>query len=352
MTGARERGRSLVTGLLVLVLLTGIALICYPLVSDAWNRSVQTRAVATYQEQVETVAPAQLESLRAEAQAYNETLVGLSNSRFILTETEQAEYETLLQVGSSEVIGYLEIPAIDVSLPIYHGTGEAALMAGAGHFAGSSLPIGGESTHAVLTGHRGLPSAKLFTDLDDLVEGDLFTITVLGETLAYEVISIKVVEPDDLSDLQIVEGKDLVTLVTCTPYGVNTHRLLVTGERTELPEDADLTVAPWWNQLAWLGALAALAIVTLGAAVWRNRQRQRNQYGIQHAQRKQHGEQDGRQGQPDKPNAPDGPGVPAEVPPGTTQDRRDPTGGIQPDKQENTNSGGKKMNEGNYYNIE
>lgn len=145
-------------------------------------------------------------------------------------------------MSGSGVMGYVEIPGIDVSLPIYHGTSEEVLQVAVGHIEGSSLPVGGESTHCVISGHRGLPSARLFTDLDQLAEGDIFTLRVLDETLTYEVDQIHVVEPDDITLLEIVEGEDLCTLVTCTPYGVNSHRLLVRGHRVENREDGVMRI--------------------------------------------------------------------------------------------------------------
>ena len=150
-----------------------------------------------------------------------------------LSKKEKAAYERQLNVGEDGSMGYIDIPKISVQLPIYHGTNEAVLQTSIGHLEGTSLPIGGKGTHSVLSGHRGLPSAKLFTDLDQLREGDTFTIHVLNRTLTYEVDQIRIVEPTDLSDLKIVKGKDYCTLLTCTPYGINTHRLLVRGHRVK-----------------------------------------------------------------------------------------------------------------------
>ena len=160
-----------------------------------------------------------------------------------LTEEEKAEYESVLNVDRSGVMGYIKIPKIDVMLPVYHGTEENVLQSSIGHLEGSSLPVGGESTHCLLSGHRGLPSARLFTDLDQLREGDTFTITVLNDTLTYEVDHIWIVEPEDLSHLQIEEGRDLCTLITCTPYGINTHRLLVRGHRIENADGGAMVTA-------------------------------------------------------------------------------------------------------------
>lgn len=228
--------RTVTTIVLVAALLVGLSLLLYPTVSDWWNSMHQSRAITSYAESVASLDEATYEELLDEARAYNETLVGKEN-RFEMTDEERQEYEDLLSVDGTNVIGTIEIDKIDCSLPIYHGSDDAVLQVGVGHLEGSSLPVGGESTHAVITGHRGLPSAKLFTDLDQLEIGDTFVITVLDETLTYEVDQIRIVEPTDLSDLAIEEGQDLCTLVTCTPYGINTHRLLVRGHRVENAAD-------------------------------------------------------------------------------------------------------------------
>lgn len=178
-----------------------------------------------------------LEARLEEARNYNSRL-SVKGVRFLLTEEEMAEYESLLDVSGTGIMGYVQIPNINVSLPVYHGTDEAVLQIAVGHIAGTSLPIGGENTHSVLSGHRGLPSSKLFTDLDQLTEGDVFTVTVLNETVTYQVDQIRIVLPEEVSDLQIVPGEDYCTLVTCTPYGINTHRMLVRGHRIENIKEA------------------------------------------------------------------------------------------------------------------
>jgi len=170
-----------------------------------------------------------------DAVEYNTNLLSKSN-RYNMTDEQRAEYESILDVTGTGIMGYIEIPSIDVSLPIYHGTNESVLQIAIGHIESSSLPVGGIGTHCVISGHRGLPSAKLFSDIDQLKEGDVFMIQVLDDTLTYEVDQIRTVLPTEMKDLRIEEGKDYCTLVTCTPYGVNTHRLLVRGHRVETTE--------------------------------------------------------------------------------------------------------------------
>lgn len=227
--------------ILVLIFLTGVSLLVYPTFSDWWNSMHQSRAIAAYVDQVNTLDDAQYETMLEQARAYNETLVG-KEDRYNLSEAETEEYNSLLNVTGTGIMGYVVIPKINVRLPIYHGTDPAVLEIAIGHIAGSSLPVGGESTHCVLSGHRGLPSAKLFTDIDQLEVGDQFMLEVLGDTLTYEVDQINVVLPDELDDIEIEEGQDLCTLVTCTPYGVNTHRLLVRGHRVETKEEKHVRV--------------------------------------------------------------------------------------------------------------
>lgn len=225
------------TVILILVFLVGLSLLLYPTVSDYWNSLHQSRAIAGYVQAVEQLDNDAYEKLWADAQAYNEKLLQ-SKHPLSLTEDEWPEYEAQLNASGNGVIGYIEIAKINCSLPIYHGTDEAVLQIAVGHLEGSSLPVGGASTHSVLSGHRGLPSARLFNDLDKLSEGDTFVLRILDETLTYEVDQILIVEPHDVDALAIEEGKDYCTLVTCTPYGINTHRLLVRGHRVENQEEA------------------------------------------------------------------------------------------------------------------
>lgn len=227
-----KKKSSFVTAILIAALLAGALLLLYPTVSDYWNSFHQSRAIASYAEQVADLDDNTYDQIWADAHAYNETLDN-STSRFVMTEEQKKIYEALLNIADNGVMGYIEIPKIKCNLPIYHGTDEAVLQIAIGHVQGSSLPAGGESTHCVLSGHRGLPSAKLFSDLDQLTEGDVFLLRVLDETLTYEVDQIRTVLPDELDDLAIEEGKEYCTLVTCTPYGINSHRLLVRGHRVE-----------------------------------------------------------------------------------------------------------------------
>ena len=221
-----------ITLLLVLILLAGLSLLLYPSVSDYWNSLHQTRAIATYAEEVANLNQDQYDEIWAAAESYNASLTDRDNA-YLLSDAQKEEYERLLNVSGLGIMGYIEIPGIDCSLPIYHGTEESVLQIAVGHLEWSSLPVGGMSTPCVLSGHRGLPSAKLFTNLDKLREGDTFLLRILDEVLTYEVDQILIVEPQETGALKIEEGMDYCTLVTCTPYGINTHRLLVRGLRID-----------------------------------------------------------------------------------------------------------------------
>ena len=229
--------KHLSTILLVLALLAGVSLLLYPSVSDYWNSMHATQAVTDYAQQVENMDHTKYDQMLQAAADYNRSLLERS-SDYALTDAQKQQYEELLSLDDSGMIGYIEIPEIKVQLPIYHGTSDGVLQIAVGHLDWTSLPVGGESTHCVLSGHRGLPSATLFTNLDRLDNGDTFIIRVLDEVLTYEVDQILIVEPDDVSALTIEDGKDLCTLVTCTPYGINSHRLLVRGHRVENADDA------------------------------------------------------------------------------------------------------------------
>ena len=230
----RKHGTTII---LLLILFIGLSLMLYPTFSNWWNSMHQTRAIAAYSEQVAQLDTVSYDQLWEDARAYNRSLLGRENT-FLLSDEQKAEYDRLLDVSGLGIMGYIEIPSIQVTLPIYHGTDGAVLQIAVGHLEWTSLPVGGESTHCVLSGHRGLPSARLFTDLDKLTVGDRFLFRVLDEVLTYEVDQILIVEPYDTAALRIEPGKDLCTLVTCTPYGINTHRLLVRGHRVENEREA------------------------------------------------------------------------------------------------------------------
>ena len=231
--------KHLTTVFLVLILLAGLSLLLYPSFSNWWNSFHSSKAISDYSEQVADLDQEQYAEIWEAAIAYNQ-LRREQGNWFQVTEDQKKAYTQLLDMGNNGVMGYIEIPSINVSLPIYHGTGESVLQVAVGHLEWSSLPTGGAGNHCVISGHRGLPSARLFTDLDDLRVGDLFMIRVLDELMTYEVDQILIVEPEDVDDLMIVEGQDLVTLVTCTPYGINSHRLLVRGHRVENTPEAVL----------------------------------------------------------------------------------------------------------------
>lgn len=227
-----EKKRKAVLAAGILIILLGVCGLLYPSVGN-WINSLQHRsAVTEYRQQVSAMDDAAVQEMLLAAREYNGRLYARSSVIGNLTEEQRAEYETMLQVSATGIMGYIDIPKIHVSLPVYHGTSEEVLQAGIGHLEGSSLPVGGENTHAVLTGHAGLPSSKLFTDLDRLDTGDTFTVTVLDQVMTYQVDDIQVVLPED-ADLRIEAGTDACTLITCTPVGANTHRILVHAVRAE-----------------------------------------------------------------------------------------------------------------------
>lgn len=223
--------RNWIAAVAIIAFLAGLGLLLYPTVSSAWNRRRSAKTVAAYTELAAAIDPAVYEKMLADAEDYNRSLP--LEPEYVLTGTRLAQYQQLLDADGTGMMGYIDIPRIGVSLPIYHGTDEAVLQAAVGHLEWTSLPVGGSGTHCVLSGHRGLPNATLFTDLDQLEPGDTFTLHVLSRALTYTVREILVVEPEDTQALNIVPGEDLCTLMTCTPYGINTHRLLVRGTRTE-----------------------------------------------------------------------------------------------------------------------
>lgn len=211
-------------------MLTGVVLLLYPSVANYWNSFHQSRAIMGYNEAVSSMSTEDLDAYIEAAREYNSRLAE-RGMRWFMTDAEKAEYDSLLDIEGTGIMGYISMPKFHIRAPIYHGTDETILQIAIGHLEASSLPVGGESTHTLVSGHRGLPSARLFTDIDRIREGDTWTITVLNQTFTYECDQIRIVEPDDLSDLRIEEGEDLCTLITCTPYGINTHRLLIRGHR-------------------------------------------------------------------------------------------------------------------------
>lgn len=263
------KSSAVLTVIIVLVLLAGIGIMLYPTVSDWYNGLHQSRAIADYNKAVSQNSDEDNEKMWQAAQAYNRKLAqtgaDLSLGQKDDSDPEKQEYLKTLDVSGTGIMGYINIPSVKIHLPIYHDTSESVLQIAVGHLAGTSLPVGGESTHSVLTGHTGLPSARLFTDIDQLEKGDTFEIVVLDHTLTYEVDDIRTVLPSEVSSLQIEQGKDLVTLVTCTPYGINTHRLLVTGHRIPTPKKSKPS-KDWKKDTQKITLEQALPFVILGAA--------------------------------------------------------------------------------------
>ena len=243
-TGENKRKHRVSNWVLVLILFIGIGIAAYPAFSEYWNSLHQTRAIMGYAERVAEMTNEEYEQVWNAALDYNQRLLEKPN-RWAIDSDYLDDYETQLNVDATGNMGYISIPKIDVNLPVYHGTSETVLQTSIGHITGTSLPAGSAHTdpedwlkpdfasHCVLSGHRGLPSARLFSDLDAMEVGDLFYLTILDQTLTYRVDRITVIEPEELSELEIIPGKDLCTLMTCTPYGINTHRLLVRGSRVE-----------------------------------------------------------------------------------------------------------------------
>ena len=268
----------------IITFLLALGITLYPIISTRYNEQHQSEIHTAYQEQVEQADTSVLDEARALAAAYNESiqpgvqLMDAFSQEAILSASE--DYASQLNITGSGIMGYIQIPAIGVDLPIYHGTDDSTLEKGVGHLLGSSLPVGGKSTHAVLTAHSGMASQKMFSDLDLLKQGDVFYLDVLGETMAYQVDQIKTVLPYDTTYLGITEGGDHCTLVTCTPFGVNTHRLLVRGTRIPY-EEAELIVEETtpeelpestWEQEYIKGICIAIGIVVaagiLALAIW------------------------------------------------------------------------------------
>ena len=248
--------------LLILVLIVGLSLLLYPPVSNWWNSYRQSKVVSDYAEHVGHLDSEEYQRILNDAHAYNELVAAYGGGATALTAEQRADYLRQLDVDGTGIMGYIDIQKIRCTLPIYHGTDDGVLQIAIGHIEGSSLPVGGESTHCVLSGHRGLPSARLFTDIDQLVEGDTFLIRTLDEVLTYEVDQIRIVLPREVSDLCVEPGEDLCTLVTCTPYGVNTHRLLVRGHRVDT-KPGTLAVTAEAFQIRPVVVMPAIAIPLL-----------------------------------------------------------------------------------------
>ena len=231
--------KHMITILLFLVLIVGLSLVLYPSFSDWWNSKHMSRVITDYVNLIDDLEEDEYEGLLEAAREYNRSLLYRTNG-YTTTPEQKEQYNKLLNIAGNGVMGYIEVPSIGVSLPVYHGTEDTVLQVAIGHLDWSSLPVGGESTHSVVSGHRGLPSAKLFTHLDKVREGDLFMLRVLDEVLTYEVDQILIVEPHEVDSLMISKGKDYCTMFTCTPYGINTHRLLIRGHRVANLEEKEI----------------------------------------------------------------------------------------------------------------
>ena len=268
---AGKRKVSISTILVSIILVIGLGIMAYPSISDWWNSYHQSRAIQSYVQAVEETDPKVIKKMLDDAHAYNKRLLKNSN-RFSMNDEQRAEYNSLLNLDGTGMMGYVNIPSIGVNLPVYHGVDDTHLQVAVGHIEGSSLPVGGKGTHAVVSAHRGLPSARLFTDLDRVKEGDIFTFTVLDQTITYEVDQIRTVEPSDLNDLAIDANADYATLVTCTPYGINTHRMLVRGHRIKNLEERSQIPAGAVQIPSYIAVLAVaiplLFVYLLGALIY------------------------------------------------------------------------------------
>ena len=251
------------TMIIVAVILVGIGLLAYPSVANYWNQFHQTRAIMAYNDTVSSLSTEDYKKILNDAKEYNKKL-GETGIVWKMSKAQKAEYEKQLAVDTSGIMGYVSVPKFHIKLPVYHGTNESVLQIAIGHLEQTSLPVGGDSSHCEVSGHRGLPSARLFTDIDKIKEGDTWTMNVLNETLTYECDQIRIVEPEDLSNLQITQGKDYCTLITCTPYGVNTHRLLVRGHRIpNVDGNANLTADAIQIEPIYIAPFLAIPIILI-----------------------------------------------------------------------------------------
>ena len=281
----KKRSDKFINTAVILLLIAGLCIMLYPTVSNWWNQRHETRAITQYIQKTKDMSAAERKQMWNEARAYNRRLAerelgsaaaGGTGLNLNLSPSEEKEYLGILDVTGTGIMGYVAIPDINVYLPIYHGTDEAALQVAIGHLEGTSFPVGGKSTHCVISGHTGLPSAKLFTDIDQLKKGNYFMLKVLGKTLTYKVDHIETVLPDQLDSLQIEAGKDYCTLVTCTPYGINTHRLLVRGHRVpNIPEEMEAADNGLLRQRLLLLLILLIALAAAGGYLWYRRRRQR-----------------------------------------------------------------------------
>lgn len=246
------------TIILLILFFIGLSVLLYPTISSYWNSKTQSEAIINYEAMLAQYRPEDYSAIFAQADAYNQELRKLNDP--YRDYNLVPDYHNILNIGGTGMIGYISIPKINQELPIYHGTSEGILSVAVGHVEGSSLPVGGESTHSVVSAHRGLPTATLFTHLDRMELGDTFHFTILDRTITYEVDQIRIVDPNDTSLLQIEDGKDYCTLLTCTPYGINTHRLLVRGHQVDESQTRNLYVA---NEAYRIEPLVVMPIVAL-----------------------------------------------------------------------------------------
>ena len=263
-TVQKKKSGSASTIALVAIFFVGLSVLLYPTISDFWNEKRQSQAIINYDDLIVDLTPEDYSDLFAEADTYNGKIRNMAYP-FLNHKNIEEEYYKTLDINGDGMMGYITIEKIKVQLPIYHGTSDKVLNSAVGHVEGSSLPVGGKSTHAILSAHRGLPSAKLFTNLDKLEEGDIFTIRILDRTITYQVDQVLIVLPREIDSINIVPGKDFCTLVTCTPYGINTHRMLVRGKRIEnIEEDKVINVITEAYQIDPLLATPAVAAPMLG----------------------------------------------------------------------------------------
>lgn len=277
------------TAVWILLLVVGLALILYPTVANQINQAANGKVIEEYRQNVELTHDSEYEQILAAVRDYNAELAEREPYIADLTKEMRERYEGLLNASGNGIIGYIEIPKADVYLAIYHGTEESVLQTGVGHLEGSSLPAKGKSVHTVLTSHTGLPSARLFTDIDQLEIGDTFVLHILRETLTYQVEDIRRVEPEALKNLHIDEGRELCTLMTCTPYGVNTHRLVITGHRIETPTEtepvteqtpAGQMITSKWNRWFVLLPAAVFTVAVIAAIVYKKRKKRKRRRSI------------------------------------------------------------------------